>query len=332
MSSYNSAHSPGGHSAGIAGTGTGGSAGGYEFLTEPRAPRRHDTMGNTIDSNGGSLANDVGGSMRSVGSRSGAGTPLPQSEHAHVLEGHAELLVPPTLTAVDRATPSNVRALFLGHMRFETTVAEVRWLLYTTASVVAAKAEPRGNGCFVVYLANDEEMTAVRQLHKRLLFDHHGVWYARTAEEAAHMNEYVEHTLANTRRRRLRLPKDCMVVEEPRSTPGGQHRHSPMQHHAPPQQPQSYPSAAVMAYGMDAFGSDDSQGTNMYGQQDAGKQPMYNVPQGGPPGGQQGYYGQQQDSSYGDDALYAVPNNSSAPQGAVPMRPPPMPTYQNQRQ
>lgn len=174
---------------------------------------------------------------------------MPGSEHAPYLQGQLEYIVPPTLNAVERETPANARCLFLGHMRFETTAAEVRWLVRRTTGVTPMKAETRGNGCYVVYLANEAEEAAVRTLHKRMLFDHEGVWFARNEKETQTLCDYVDHVLARGRRgaRPLRLPKDCLVVEDPRSkaapktaAPSPPTYYQSQRHPQQPQQPRPY--------------------------------------------------------------------------------------------
>ena len=113
------------------------------------------------------------------------------------------------------ATPSEVsKTLFLGQIRFETTTSDIRQIIHFTTGVVAARVESRNVGCFVVYLRDEDEMELIRSLHKRLLFDHTGIWFAETAEMVETLTQYVNHELPFMFK--TRLPKDSMVVEEQR--------------------------------------------------------------------------------------------------------------------
>lgn len=142
------------------------------------------------------------------------------TEHAKFLEDHLDFIVPPRINPVDTSDlPTSEHCLFLGHLKFETTPADVRWLIKKLCGVTALKAEFRGNGCVVVYLANEKDELAVRGLNRRVLFDHGGMWFARTAKAVDVLMDYVEKVLPRLggRRRCLRLPRDSLVVEESRS-------------------------------------------------------------------------------------------------------------------
>jgi len=142
------------------------------------------------------------------------------SEHGKFLEDRLDFIVPPRINPVDTTDlPTSEHCLFLGHLKFETTPADVRWLIKKLCGVTPLKAEFRGNGCCVVYLANESDELAVRGLNRRVLFDHGGVWFARTAMAVDVLMDYVEKVLPRLggRRRCLRLPRDSLVVEESRS-------------------------------------------------------------------------------------------------------------------
>lgn len=146
---------------------------------------------------------------------------VPVGAYHAPLAGHCEFLQVPQINPVERPTPTfPCFRLFLGQVRFETTAAEVRWIIRNTAGVVALKIEPRGTGCFLAYFRTYEEMIQVKCLHKRLLFDHTGVWFARTPTQAEALHYYVSHYLGHVGRG-FRLPKDTMVVEEEKSTVRG---------------------------------------------------------------------------------------------------------------
>lgn len=123
-----------------------------------------------------------------------------------------ELIRIPEIAPVEQNVPSTPFSLFIGQVRFETTTAELRWIIRRVANVLPVRADVRGNGCFIVFFRSAEDLDAVRRLHKRLLFDHSGVWYARTTQELEVLFEYATRTLPYVPRR-SHLPRDCMTVE-----------------------------------------------------------------------------------------------------------------------
>ncbi|KAG5475299.1 hypothetical protein LSCM1_03412 [Leishmania martiniquensis] len=104
-------------------------------------------------------------------------------------------------------------ALFIGQVRFETTSAELLWLVHRTCGACASHLESRGAGCYLLYCKSEADLRLVRSLHKRVLFDIGGVWLARTASEVDAMCEYIALD-APLLSKKARLPRDSMVVEE----------------------------------------------------------------------------------------------------------------------
>ena len=174
---------------------------------------------------------------------------LAETEHGAYL-GHAcDFIVPPEITPTDPAElPASSRCLFIGHLRFETTTADVRWIVKKLTDVNPLRADIRGNGCCVVYLASEADANAVRLLSRRILFDRHGFWFARTGDAVDIMMDYVEKVLpglgcTGAKRRSLRLPRDAIVVEDSRSSKSNRRSNksaasttaastSPSKHHA----------------------------------------------------------------------------------------------------
>lgn len=152
--------------------------------------------------------------------------PLFILEHSHALQGRCELLTLPELPSVERETPMDAPCLYLGHVRFECSCEQLRWLISETSRVVALKVEVRGKGGYAVFLKSDEDVSFVRMLHKRILFDHSGVWFARTNDQAELLAEYAAG-LQYIKRTRFRLPRDAMTVEDAKTRP--QQFRQPMQ-------------------------------------------------------------------------------------------------------
>jgi len=149
---------------------------------------------------------------------------LTETEHGEYLGQTCDFIVPPQITPTDPAElPASSRCLFIGHLRFETTTADVRWIVKKLTDVNPLRADIRGNGCCVVYLSSEQDANAVRLLSRRILFDRHGFWFARTGDSVDILMDYVEKVLpalgcTGTKRRSLRLPRDAIVVEDSRSS------------------------------------------------------------------------------------------------------------------
>lgn len=143
---------------------------------------------------------------------------IPETIFHSPLVGHCEFIQPPQIPNCDYPTPSfPCYRLFLGQIRFETTAAEVRWIVEYICGVRALKVESRGIGCFLAYFRTPDDMTRVQHLHKRVLFDHSGIWFARSDSQAEYLAGYVAKNLSHIGRG-FRLPKDMMVVEEEKLT------------------------------------------------------------------------------------------------------------------
>lgn len=153
---------------------------------------------------------------------------LVDTEHGKALAEHLDFVVPPLITPVpDQEMPTSARCLFLGHLRFETTTAEVRWLIKKLCGVNPMRADIRGNGCCVVHLASDADVLAVRGLNRRVLFDHQGFWFARTGTAVDTLMNYVDQEMPK-KKKSLHLPRDALVVEDSRASK--QYRRSAPKH------------------------------------------------------------------------------------------------------
>ena len=149
--------------------------------------------------------------------------------HRSALQDRCELLVPPrqeTKAIVPSlydpslaATAASLISLFIGHLRFETTAGEIRWLILQAAGVEVVACDARPGGCFLVHLKNDNDARRVRSLHKRLLLDVDGVWFASTPASVNVMADYIRDVLAplRSRRERATVPHDALCVELPKS-------------------------------------------------------------------------------------------------------------------
>lgn len=146
---------------------------------------------------------------------SGPGDALPPNVvHRSLLRQCAFIPFPANLPTSNAQpyTPGTF-ALFIGQVRFETSPAELIWLIEHTCGVAPTHLEGRGSGCYLVFMKAQEELPLVHTLHKRILFDIGGAWYASNAEEAKNLNDYLANGAAPLSKK-FRLPRDSMVVEE----------------------------------------------------------------------------------------------------------------------
>ena len=166
----------------------------------------------------GSEASSVPPSPSIVSVRPVAATPVrivpcPPNTFHQALWSQMELIRLPEIAPVDMFVPVTPYSLFIGQVRFETTAAELRWIIRRVSNVLPVKADRRGNGCFVVFFRSAEDLDAVRRLHKRILFDHSGVWFAKTQQEVEVLFDYGMRALPFVPRW-SHLPRDCMTVED----------------------------------------------------------------------------------------------------------------------
>eukprot|EP00796_Vickermania_ingenoplastis_P008738 gene8738-6144_t len=138
----------------------------------------------------------------------------PQVVHRALQSKCRFIAFPSSLPPVNHSNTGQVDlALFIGQVRFETSPAELIWLIHRTCGACASHLESRGAGCYLLYLKSQADLVLVRSLHKRILFDIGGVWLARSPEEVDALCEYVA-VEAPALSKKARLPRDSMVVEE----------------------------------------------------------------------------------------------------------------------
>jgi hypothetical protein len=132
--------------------------------------------------------------------------------------------VPPSLPKTDMVR------VFIGQMPYQVTDMQLQWLCNTFGrggavyfpERIMKRDETRGSkvptGCIHAYGDPKIYDDLMSGMHKRLLIDDTGVWYAKTAEETAYLNEYC-HQLKQDRRRRFpNRPYDTVVVQHATST------------------------------------------------------------------------------------------------------------------
>lgn len=143
-----------------------------------------------------------------------APSPAKVPQHAPHLTDRAEYLdFDENCCIADADAPPTGRLfkLFVGHVTFEVTAPQLRWILYMLTGVTCGKVEKRGNGCYMVFLMNHEEMWTVKGLHKRALFDHGRVWFAQNPDQEATLQQYASTQLKGLH---AHLPNGLVVIDE----------------------------------------------------------------------------------------------------------------------
>jgi len=162
-----------------------------------------------------------GASVHSAGSGQGGNYPnfaprapiVASPVHAARLTGKAEYLEFPQQGAeiTTAAQWKREHKVFIGHVKFELSADGLRWLVYMLTGVQAGKVEVRGMGCFMVFFGSADEVFRVRGLHKRVLFDTTGIWFAQDQDQEQALHHYAEHVAPSVH---AKLPKGLMVVDE----------------------------------------------------------------------------------------------------------------------
>jgi hypothetical protein len=152
----------------------------------------------------------------------------PQGTVHHELWGrvgfHAyptQAFIPPTHVDPTEAAGAGTVRIFLGQLPYAVTPMQVHWIAYRFAggtllhnvSCIAKRYQPASSGCVhaIVSRAGFDAMVAV--IHKRLLFDDTGVWFAGSPEEQAHLHAYLSDMWCH-KRPLHNLPRNPVVVQE----------------------------------------------------------------------------------------------------------------------
>uniref|UniRef100_A0A7S4KNK3 RRM domain-containing protein n=1 Tax=Paramoeba aestuarina TaxID=180227 RepID=A0A7S4KNK3_9EUKA len=117
-------------------------------------------------------------------------------------------------------------SLFIGQTTYRTTPSVLHHIFNVICNIEIVEVEVmRKQPCafFYVYLKSEEELRqCIEKLHKKILFDLHGIWWAQNDEEEEKLRNFVR-----LEREKMfpvmPLPKQCMVVERRNSIGGPQH-------------------------------------------------------------------------------------------------------------
>lgn len=128
--------------------------------------------------------------------------------------------------------------VFIGQLPYRVTDMQLNWLTNTLAGITVCFPErimkrqdertnrhhgaPMGSklptGCIHAYCDPRVAASLMALMHKRVLVDDTGVWYARTEAEEAALNVYCSELKADRRKRPFNRPYDTTVVQYASST------------------------------------------------------------------------------------------------------------------
>jgi hypothetical protein len=161
---------------------------------------------------------------------------LPRGTLHPMLRGHV-CFVPfeadEGLGAATGAAPEQATTrVFIGQLPFDVSAARIQWMCQAVAGCAVASPQrivrtvcgvrqPTGG----VHVFCDEQQLAVLQqnLHKRVLVDDTGLWFAATAAQKICLDSYVAYLHANRDARRAGRPYDSVVVQRATSSFAGRH-------------------------------------------------------------------------------------------------------------
>lgn len=152
--------------------------------------------------------------------------------HGHGLEGRVSFIPYPTEEFVNpnkevHHVPSegHMSRVFLGQLPYQVTDMQLDWLCFTFGNGGAVhfperitKHDPmRGckvpTGCIHAYADNDNVTQMLNQMHKRILVDDTGVWFAGDANEQSTLNDYCMMMKNDRTKRYQNRPYDTVVAQ-----------------------------------------------------------------------------------------------------------------------
>jgi len=122
--------------------------------------------------------------------------------------------------------------MFIGQLPYQVTDMQLEWLCYTFghggavyfSERIMKWDESRGakipSGCIHAYGDPDIMNGLILGMHKRILVDDTGVWYAQTPEETEILNSYCHELKVDKRLRFQNRPYDTVVVQYATSSYG----------------------------------------------------------------------------------------------------------------
>lgn len=129
------------------------------------------------------------------------------------------------------ATKDQMVRLFIGQLPYQVTDMQLEWLCYTFGQganvhfperiVKKDKMNPHikiPTGCVHVYVEPQHVDGLMNAMHKRVLIDDTGVWYAQTSSELVDLESYTTKLKTEKKKRFQFRPYDSVVVQHATST------------------------------------------------------------------------------------------------------------------
>ena len=152
--------------------------------------------------------------------------------HGH-LEGYVSFVPYPTeefvnpnkTAAMGAAAEGNMSRVFLGQLPYQVTDMQLDWLCYAFGNGgsvyyperITKHDSMRGckvpTGCIHAYAENDVVSSMLSAMHKRILVDDTGVWYAETPAQQSLLNDYCLMMKNDRTKRYQNRPYDTVVSQ-----------------------------------------------------------------------------------------------------------------------
>lgn len=133
--------------------------------------------------------------------------------------------------SADADAKDPMRRIFIGQLPYRVTEMQLQWMFRIFAlgaqiyspERITKKSKTIGatrvpTGCIHAHLRESCLKAVVQNMHKRLLVDDSGIWFARTDAEKDSLDAYVELMKQDPRRRFVDRPYDSLVVQEANSS------------------------------------------------------------------------------------------------------------------
>jgi hypothetical protein len=159
--------------------------------------------------------------------------PIPEGTLHMTLAGKVSFMPYPSdgfFVAPPTMHKDHMTRVFIGQLPYNVTDMQLQWLCATFSNGggvyfperIMKRDETRGGkvptGCIHAYCEPYVAYALQEALHKRVLIDDTGIWFAQNAAELEKLHDYCT-TMKNNRRKRFQhRPYDSVVVQEATST------------------------------------------------------------------------------------------------------------------
>jgi hypothetical protein len=123
------------------------------------------------------------------------------------------------------APHANLHRLFVGQLPHDITAMQLEWIVHEVTNCPIFDSEcivkwpdRMPKGCVHTYCFPEHRDRIVRALHRRVLIDECGIWYAENDAESEELQRYCMEMKRDKTKRFPNRPNQPMVVEDSKST------------------------------------------------------------------------------------------------------------------